>query len=110
MSDELFAVLAGKYGGVKWHCQSCEASTARIEAALKQVESRLNKVEGRMDRADERAKVVEVRVKKVEIVAEQAKRAAEGVKEDVTRIVFEEMREREEKRLNIILHNVGDEG
>ena len=108
MSDELFAVLAGKYGGVKWHCSSCEASSARLEAAIKQVEIRLSNVEGRMDMADERAKVVDVRVEKVEMVAEQAMRAVEGVKVDVTRIVLEEMREREEKKLNIILHNVGE--
>ena len=108
MSDELFAELAGKYGGVKWHCSSCEASTARLEAAIKQVETRLNKVEDRMDRADERAKVVDVRVEKAEMVAEQAKKAVEGVKDDITRIVFEEMREREEKKTNIIMHNVGE--
>ena len=99
MSDELFAELAGKYGGVKWHCSSCEASTARLEAAIKQIETRLNKVEDRMDRADERAKVVDVRVEKAEMVAEQAKKAVEGVKDDFTRIVFEEM---------IEMHNVGE--
>ena len=95
MSDELYSVLLGKYGGVKWDCQSCQASTARLVAHIKQVEIRLNKVEERMEAADDRSKLTKAKLDKVEMVA----------KEDITKIVLDEIRERDDKRLNIILHS-----
>ena len=108
LSDEIFNILAKKTGGIKWHCQSCEASTARLEAAIKSVEIRLNTVEERMGATEEKTKLVEAKADNAVLVAEQAGRAAAGVKEDVTRIVFEELSEREDKKHNIILHNVGE--
>ena len=99
-----------KYGGVMWQCQSCQASTARLEASLKKVEKRLNNVEASMSNVEERVKLVDARVEKAELVAEQAKKEAHSVKEDVTQAVYEEMRERDEKRLNILLHNVPEAG
>ena len=110
MSDELYSVLLGKYGGVKWDCQSCQASTARLVAHIKQVEIRLNKVEERMEAADDRSKLTKAKLDKVEMVAEQAKKAVEIAKEDITKIVLDEIRERDDKRLNIILHSVGEAG
>ena len=108
LSDEIFNILAKKTGGIKWHCQSCEASTARLEAAIKSVEIHLNTVEERMGATEEKTKLVEAKADNAVLVAEQAGRAAAGVKEDVTRIVFEELSEREDKKHNIILHNVGE--
>ena len=110
MSDELYNVLAGKYGGVMWQCQSCQASTARLEASLKEVEKRLNNVEASVSNVEERVKLVDAKVERAELVAEQAKKEAHSVKEDVTQAVYEEMRERDEKRLNILLHNVPEAG
>ena len=108
MTDELFNVLAGKYGGIKWECQSCQASTARLEAQIKQVETRLNKVEEKMVTFEDKSKLQETRLDKVEMIADQAKKAVEEVKEDVAKVILEEMREREDKKLNIILHSVGE--
>ena len=110
MSDDLFAVLAAKYGGIMWQCQACVASTARLDAAVKLVEKRMEAVEARMDAAEEREKLVDVRMERVELVADQAKKDVSNAKEDVAKVIFDEMREREDRKLNIILHNVGEAG
>ena len=111
MSDELYNVLAGKFGGgAMWQCQSCVASTARLEASIKQVETRLNSVEGRVVTVEEKSKQTDLRLDKVEMVVEQTKKAVAEAKEDVAKIVLEELREREDKKFNIILHSVGEAG
>lgn len=93
-----------------WHCVTCLASTARLDAAIKSMEIRLSNVETRLLASDDRAKLTDVRLDRVELVAEQAKAEVQGAKEDVANVIFEEMRDREEKRLNIVLHNVGEAG
>ena len=108
LSDDVFNILARKVGGIKWHCQSCEASSVRLEAAIKQVETRLNAVEDRMGATEERTKLVEAKADNAVLVAEQAKGAAAGVKDDISKIVFEELSEREDRKNNIIMHNFGE--
>ena len=108
LPDEVFNFLAKKVGGIKWHCPSCEASTARLEASIKQVETRLNVVEDRMGATEERTKLAEAKADNAVLIAEQAKGAAAGIKDDITKIVFEELSEREDKKYNIIMHNVGE--
>ena len=108
LPDEVFNFLAKKVGGIKWHCPSCEASTARLEASIKQVEMRLNVVEDRMGATEERTKLAEAKADNAVLIAEQAKGAAAGIKDDITKIVFEELSEREDKKYNIIMHNVGE--
>ena len=62
------------------------------------MEIRLNTVEERMGATEEKTKLVEAKADNAVLVAEQAGRAAAGVKEDVTRIVFEELSEREDSQ------------
>ena len=70
----------------------------------------MNNVEASVSNVEERVKLVDAKVERAELVAEQAKKEAHSVKEDVTQAVYEEMRERDEKRLNILLHNVPEAG
>jgi len=73
-----------------------------------EVETRLNAVEERTGAVEERTKLVEAKVDNAVLVAEQAKGAAVVLKDDITKIIFEELSEREDKKNNIILHSVGE--
>lgn len=106
MSDDLYNVLSAKFGGVMWHCVNCLASTARLDASIKAMEMRLLNVESKVEAVEDRTQLMEVRVDKVEMTARQAMQEAVGAKEDVANVVFEEMRDREEKKMNILLHNI----
>ena len=72
------------------------------------METRLNVVEDRMGATEERTKLAEAKADNAVLIAEQAKGAAAGIKDDITKIVFEELSEREDKKYNIIMHNVGE--
>lgn len=104
MADEVYAVLAGKYGGVTWSCSSCLASTARIEASLKQLETRVAGVEENLAAVESRAKNTETRMDKVEMLADQTRKLVTDSTKDTASVIFEELREREEKKLNVVIH------
>ena len=87
---------------------SCLASSARIEASIRQLEGRVANVEDRMTRVEEREKLAECCIDRAQEVALSAKAAVETVKDDITKVLLEEMREREEKKLNFIMHNIGE--
>ena len=65
-------------------------------------------VEDRMTRVEEREKLAECCIDRAQEVALSAKAAVETVKDDITKVLLEEMREREEKKLNVIMHNIGE--
>lgn len=108
MTDEVYAVLAGKYGGISWQCESCLASTARIDATMKNLEARMTKAEGRMDAADERVDGLETRIEKAEMVATAARQSVDNSSKETTTVILEELREREDKKLNVIFHSIGE--
>ena len=108
MSDEEFNFLSKQKGGIVWHCTCCQASTARLEDAIRQLEKRVKNNEDRVDQIESREKVAEERLSKVEGEAAEARKALKDAQKDTVKIVFEEMRERDERRCNLIFHNVGE--
>lgn len=107
MSDEEFNFLAARVGtGYTWQCSACMASGARIEAALKEVENRVATVEGRVNRIEDREKLTDSRLERLEAANKDHEAESAKTKEDVTAIILEELREREEKRMNVIIHGV----
>ena len=64
ISDKLFNILVDleKYGGVCWNCDSCLASTARLERHLKSFEARVNQVEAATAKTSSDLKVVDAKV------------------------------------------------
>lgn len=75
MSDEVYAVLSGKFGGIVWQCSCCQAGTARIEATLKSMEGKLHVVEERLGRVEEKGKLTDSRLDRVEETAGYVKAA-----------------------------------
>ena len=108
MTDEEFNFLAKKLSGIVWHCSCCQAGTARLEDSIRQLEKRVKENEDKIEKIEGREKLVENRLEKVERAAGDASKAAEATKQDTLQVVFEELRERDEKKYNVILHNVGE--
>jgi hypothetical protein len=101
MSDEMFNLLASKQGGIHWTCESCEASSARLEAAIRAVEIRVTNVEARMEANEAGVSKIEERLKRLENAMDPAR---------IEKNIFEEMNEREEKKLNIVIYNLNEAG
>ena len=68
----------------------------------------MDSMETRMDSAEEKVLLMGARLENVELVAQQAKKECRDVKEDAAKIVFEELGKREDRRLNIVMHSIGE--
>ena len=114
ISDELFNILVDpeKYGGVCWNCDSCLASSARLERHLKSFEARVNQVEIATAKTTSDLKVVDSKVDNLrrDLEAFKAKSSEAEEKRDDCYVTREEYREREAKKTNIILHRVSEPG
>ena len=113
ISKELYAILRnpGRFGGmVTWNCDSCAASALRLEKRMVAIESKFSEVEGRMEKnemsvmaVEKRVDTVEKRQDKVEdMIAKERERAR------VERI--EEMRERDVRKKNVVIHRIEEAG
>ena len=91
-----------------WHCISCQASTVRLEDSIRQLEKREIVNEERIEQVETREKQVGSRIDKLEKDMEEARKAASEAQKDTVKIVFEEVRECDEKKLNVNFHNIGE--
>ena len=110
ISDELFRILADpdSYGGVCWNCDSCLASSARLERTVVALETRVKAAETVSNQAINEIKRVDSDIallrRELEEVKNKTKETASQRNEEyVTR---EELREREARKTNIIMHRV----
>ena len=108
MTDEVFNFLSKQQSGIVWHCASCQASTVRLEDSIRQLEKRVKVNEDRLDQVELREKQTSSRLDKIENMAEGARKAASEGQKDTLKVVFEELRERDEKKFNVILHSIGE--
>ena len=111
ISDELFNfLLEGE--GVCWNCNSCLASSARLERTVIAFEARLKENEmvtaktvGEVKRVDE-----DLAQLRREFEAEKVKNREAAKNKDDHYVAREEYRERESRKMNVILHRVKEPG
>ena len=109
MSDETFKVLSKASqdaGGMYWACTACTAYSAKFNKSIQELDRRVSRIEEQMK--EKEAEIEEVR-KEVDSVkgrmTEISCRVAEE-RQNQTASVFKEIRERENRRTNLVLHNL----
>ncbi len=108
MTDEEFNFLSKQKGSIVWHCTCCQASTVRLEDSIRQLEKRVKVNEEKIEQIDGRESATNNRLDRMERAIEEARLATSEVKKDTIKVVFEEVRERDKKKCNLIFHNVGE--
>jgi hypothetical protein len=111
ISKEVFSILANpsKYGmNISWNCDSCQASAARLEERMNALEGRFMEVENRVVRSEAVVQENTRRVETVEARQTRLEQEMERERERVRRERADEMREREIRRKNVIMHRVGE--
>ena len=107
LSDELFKFISSNgQKGVLWQCSSCQASTARLDAAVKSLRGDLTAVTTRVEKVEENSKLADSRLNKIETQMNSIQISVNKAKEEVTASIFDEIRQREERRNNLIFHNL----
>ena len=114
ISKELFSILANpaKHGGgnVCWNCDSCKAGSARLEARMVAMEVNFKEVENRVIRNEGLVQENNKRVDTVEKKQGQLEERMEKQQETYRKEMIEEMREREIRKRNVVMHRVEEAG
>jgi len=111
MTEDVFKCVDQHFkdnGSTFWNCQPCATYAKGITARLREMEGRLEAVEKNQEEQDEKIEGVE---KKVSIINRALQKRDERVEEIVVnkeKSVYEEIREREMRKKNVILHGGGD--
>ncbi len=109
LPDEVFTFLSDNIqAGVLWQCSCCQSSTAELSAAVKSLRTELTARTDRVGKTEDVNKLQDNRLDKLEALTKNLEQGLSNNKEEVTASILEEMRERDEKRGNIIIHNVGE--
>lgn len=112
MSKDVYTLLKQheKTGGISWTCRSCLASAARLDAAIKNIECRVQEVEVRLVRNEGNVQAVERRMDIIEKKQEDVERQETERENKIGDKLLEEIRERKQRKLNVIIHRVGEAG
>ena len=107
ISNELFNLLANpeKYGatGVLWNCVSCQQSAARLEKIVRNMEGKIQAVEDRVRGTKTAVSGLGNRVESLEKAKKNEEEMVDKKDQRVKSDILEEMRERECRRLNVVL-------
>ena len=112
ITNELYNILANpeKYGtsGISWKCDSCQASAAKIHELVEKYENRIKGVEVKLAETESVVQNMDKEVKKIgESLRTRDDKINEKIKRNETG-VFEEIRERENRKKNAILYRVDE--
>ena len=117
MTDETFNVLdmqSAETGQCFWSCKSCRSYALKFDKRMRDIEKRVQVLEEKVpdletDLDTAKADIVSLQEQVSNVsgdkLADQNKN-----KEEVTTAVFEEFRERESRRCNLIIHNLAEPG
>jgi 23S rRNA pseudoU1915 N3-methylase RlmH len=115
MLDEIFKVLDDQFkstGMAYWACRACTQYAKMMNHKMREIETELEKVkESCQNNQGELKKVQEEVAKLADKVDTQAKKvdeAAAAVANAGAAGIFEEIKERENKRLNVVMHGMGE--
>jgi predicted nuclease with TOPRIM domain len=109
MSDTVFKSLQlqmKETGMAWWACRSCLSFSQKINAQFKNLSQRMDGMENRI--ATNTADITTTRkeVSKLDREVQKLDHKMEELQERVENRVYEEMREREQRRLNLVIHGV----
>ena len=103
-------VQAKEVGQAYWACRSCMSFNTKWNRQMKEVSRRQEETEAKV--ADNSDKIEEVRMVTEELrreLREQAKKT-EGIQERMELVIDEELRERDARRLNLVIHGLQEPG
>jgi len=114
MAEEVFKCVDQYYkenGSTFWSCQPCATYSKGITARLREMDKRLEGVERRQEEHDAKLDKVDKVDKHVEKLSREVQKNEEKVEDVVSRrerSMYEELRERELRRKNVVFHGIGE--
>ncbi len=111
MTEDVFKCVDQHYkdnGSTFWNCQPCATYAKGITARLREMEGRLEAVEKNQEEQDDKMEGMEREVANINKELKKRDEKMEEIVENKEKSLYEEMREREMRKKNVILHGVGE--
>ena len=111
LDDNTYKVMLAQKeqgGSLCWTCMSCRKSAAKVDKRIKDMERRLDSIEERVTAGDGRVAGVEKEVAELKNRVESLGSNTGQVQENAAAAVFSEMNERENRRDNIVVHELSE--
>ena len=111
LNEETYKVLVmqKENGGVlNWPCSSCRKSAVKFDTQIKELARRMDTMEEKVTASDMRMSGVEKEVGELKAKVESLGKSTGKVQEDAAVAVFSEMKERENRRDNIVVHELAE--
>ena len=109
MSDETFKVLSKASqdaGGMYWGCTACTAYSAKFNKSIQELDRRVSRIEEQIREKEVEIQEVQKEVDSVKGRMDQLSCRVAEERELQTTSVFKEIRERENRRTNLVFHNL----
>jgi Zn-finger protein len=109
MSDEVFKGLerqAKEMGQSFWACRSCLSFATKVNHQFKEVTEQMAKINNKVDENTREIKNTNTRVDSAEEMIDKLSRKVNEMEKNLGEGIYEEIRERDMRRLNIVLHDV----
>jgi hypothetical protein len=111
LSDEGFKFISDQLlatGSAFWACKPCTSYAMGINHRVKQIEEKMTAMQHAMDVNSAATKEVDRRVDKLDGLLQKKDEKVEELVKQSEFNIYDEMREREARRLNVVFHGVGE--
>jgi len=111
MAEEVFKCVDNYYkenGSTFWSCQPCATYSKGITARIREMDKRLEGVEKHQDEQDSRMEKMEMQVERLSREVQSSEDKAEEAVGRKEKNLYEELRERELRKKNVVFHGVGE--
>ncbi len=109
ISDEFFKHLEEQVkntGMAYWACRPCQSYAQGITKKMRGVEKKVDEVVANVEEVQKDLTVVKSGLEKISEKVKKVEEATTTVTENSNKVVFQELREREARRNNLVLHGV----
>ena len=109
MSNETFNVLDTQnrdQGSTYWCCKSCRSYAAKFDKRMKELNSRLQDVEDNVEKNAGEIADLTKQLSHLKTSVDKSSKMEISVQKNATTAVFSEMRERETRRNNVVIHGL----
>lgn len=113
ISDVLFKELvyqADNSGGTHWACKACRSSSAKLNKKINEIYKKVETLEEEQKDTKKEVETIKDDVKTVNSRIDKIDTTCKNAAESAQEAMFRELKDREEKKNNLIIHNLPEPG
>lgn len=109
LTDEVFKFIQAQFkanGVTYWGCRACTSFAKQFHSKLGEMNKRMNEIDSRTTKNTEEIQANKDKVKKIQEEIKELREERDGAAERSEEDTWEEMRDRESRRRNLVIHRV----